>query len=402
MPPLPLPVDGLRRIGVSAHGTRGRASGLGHYLRNLLAAWLRNLPDLEIHLFCAHGEAEDFQVPGHERMVFHLAGPWSQQAGPDILWHHLVLPWKARALALEVLFIAVDRRLPLLSPVPVVATVHDLAAWAMAGKYAVKQQLYSRHAVPFLLRHTRHLIAVSEHTRRDLGRWAGVDPEDVTVVHHGVDLARFTTQDPDRQARTLARYGIAEPYLLYPARLEHPGKNHVTAVAALAHLRRRGEPLPSLVFAGSPWRQSEEILALIAKEGLEDRVTITGFIPDEELVDLYHGATAMLYPSRYEGFGMPLVEAMAAGLPIICSTAACLPEVVGDAGILVDPEDAAAFAEAVARLLGDAALRDELRERGLRRARLFDWDRAAAETMAVLHQAAQRIRPTTSGERYLR
>ena len=388
MSPFPSLVDGLQRIGVSAHGTRGRASGLGHYVRNLLAAWLRNFPDLEIHLFCAHGEAEDFQVPGHERMIFHLAGPWSQQAGRDILWHHLVLPWKARALRLEVLFIAVDRRLPLVSPVPVVATVHDLAAWAMTGKYAVKQQLYSRYGVPFLLRRTRHLIAVSEHTRQDLGRWAGVDPEDVTVVHHGVDLARFSTKDPDRQARTLARHGIEGPYLLYPARLEHPGKNHVTAVAALALLRRRGGVVPRLVFAGSPWRQIEEILSSIAKEGLQDLVTITGFIPDAELVDLYHGATAMLYPSRYEGFGMPLVEAMAAGLPIICSTAACLPEVVGDAGILVDPEDAEAFAAAAATLLTDAALRDELRQRGLRRAQLFNWDRAAQETMAVLHQAA--------------
>ena len=387
---LPDAVKNMQRIGVTAHGTRGRASGLGHYVRNLLAAWLRIYPDLEIHLFCAHGEMEDFQVPGYERMVFHRAGSWSQSAAQDILWHHLVLPMEAKRLKLDVLFIGVDRRLPLFSPVPLVATVHDLAAWAMAGKYAVHQQYYSRYAVPFLLRRTPHLIAVSHHTRQDLAGRIGVGAHHITVVHHGVDLGRFTDDHPQRRLSTLARHGITGPYLLYPARLEHPGKNHVTAVAALALLRARGGIVPRLVFAGSPWRHVDEILAAIAKEGLQDLVTITGFIPDEELVDLYHGATAMIYPSRYEGFGMPLVEAMAAGVPIICSNAACLPEVIGDAGILVDPEDAAAFAEAAAVLLADPVRRDDLRQRGLRRAATFTWDRAATETMAVLQRAAMR------------
>ena len=387
-PPSPAATPSLR-IGVSAHGTRGRASGLGQYVRHLLAAWLRGTDaPVEIHVFCAHEEANDFRVTGHERLVFHVGGRWRSSAGVDILWHQTVLPLWAKALGLDVLFIAVDRRIPLASPLPVVATVHDLAAWALAGKYALRQQFFSQRVVPFLLRHTRHLITVSNHTRQDLARWAGVPADRATVIHHGVDLSRFATPHPERQTGTLARHGLTGPYLLYPARLEHPGKNHVGAVAALALLRQGSGPLPRLVFAGSPWRQVEAIHQAIDEAGLRDLVTITGFIPDEELVDLYHGATAMIYPSRYEGFGMPLVEAMAAGVPIICSTAACLPEVAGDAALFVDPEDAPGWAAAITRLLEDPALREELRHRGRQRAGCFTWERAGADTLAALRRAA--------------
>ncbi len=376
------------KIGIDAHGSKGLLTGLGRYVQSLLGHWLAQPSPHEFHLFCAAPDAEGFRVPGHERIKWHIGGDWHHSAGKDILWHSTVLPLRAAQLGLDVLFIHVDRRIPLWSPVPVVATVHDLAALDLPGKYAGFSQRYSAQVVPWLIGHTRHLIAVSETTRDGVLSRLHLDPSRIQVIPNGVDAERFAKPEQARIAATKARLKLTRDYLLFPGRIEHPGKNHVGAIAALAKaLPRLAEPI-DLVCAGKPWQGAEVVQAAIAAHGLGDRVHLTGFISDDDLVDLYHGARALLFPSRVEGFGLPLVEAMAAGIPIITSNASCLPEIAGDAALLAGPDDHDGLADALVRILSDPALAADLVAKGRQRVARYQWSTAARDTLAVIEAAA--------------
>ena len=200
--------------------------------------------------------------------------------------------------------------------------------------------------------------------------------EKITVVYPGRDepLARV---DP---APVRARYGLAPDYLLHVGTLQ-PRKNLARLMEAAASLRARWPEL-QLVLAGQPGWQAGPILAQARAHS--DSVRLLDYVPDDDLPGLYSGARAFVFPSLYEGFGFPVLEAMACGTPVVCSNTSSLPEVAGEAALLMDPEDTAALAGAIGRLLEDTALRENLIARGLEQARKFSWERAAQETLAVL------------------
>lgn len=377
------------RIGVDAHGTRGLRSGLGHYLRAILREWSGLDHGHELVLFCAQEDREAFALPG----VRHHAGPRLHgSAAYDLAWHSTVLPALCRAYRLDALFVAVDRRVPALCPVPVVATVHDLAPYALPDKYPASRRWYNLRVLPALLRRCRELIAISEHTRQGLRRHLGIDPASVHVIRHGVEPGRFTAVPPAQVERTLRRLGVARPYALYPARLEHPGKNHVRLVRAL----REVDPRLHLVCPGGAWHGHERIVDEIRRCGLAGRVHLAGFVSDDDLAALYRGAELVALPSLHEGCGLPALEAMAAGVPLAASRAPALPEFAGDAARWFDPLDERDIARALRDLHDDRDLRERLVERGRRRARAFSWARSARRTLAVIEAAAGRRAPRAS------
>jgi glycosyltransferase involved in cell wall biosynthesis len=184
--------------------------------------------------------------------------------------------------------------------------------------------------------------------------------------------------------------GIPPDFILYIARLEHPGKNHVRLLEAFARLRADTGLPHKLVLVGSRWNGAEVIEARVRELGLTDAVILPGFVANETLPVLYAAADILVFPSLFEGFGIPLLEAMASGTPVCASDISSIPEVVGDAGLLFDPLDPAAIANALGRILGEPALRAELVARGLARAPLFSWDIAAAAVLEELRQVAGR------------
>jgi glycosyltransferase involved in cell wall biosynthesis len=197
--------------------------------------------------------------------------------------------------------------------------------------------------------------------------------------------------DPHRLAAVRNRYGLQGPYLLYVGTL-HPRKNLVRLVQAFARLpallSAAGRPTPGLqlVLAGRKGWLYDDIFAQVRRLDLEDRVILTGYVPDEDLPALLSAARAFVFPSLYEGFGLPVVEAMACGTPVVCANTSSLPEVAGDAALLVDPLDEGAIAAALARLLSDDDLHRELVDRGFRQAARFSWQRCAREALAVLEE----------------
>jgi len=302
------------------------------------------------------------------------------------LWTHLRLSLEMLSAPPDVLFVPAHV-LPLVHPRRSVVTVHDLGYRHEPQAHRPLDRLYLDISTRYNARAASHVIADSAATKRDLAQLYGTDPQRIAVVPLGVDELFQPVTDPARLAAVCAKYGLPGDYLLYVGTLQ-PRKNLVRLVEAWAQICNLQSAICNkLVLAGKRGWLYEEIFATVRKLGLEGRVLFPGYVPEEDLPALLSGATAFVLPSLYEGFGLPVLEAMACGTPVIAANVSSLPEVVGDAGLLVDPLDSDALAATMQRLVQDAALGEDLRQRGLARARLFSWPRSAQETLAVLEAA---------------
>jgi len=235
--------------------------------------------------------------------------------------------------------------------------------------------------LPRALRRVDAVITVSACSRRDILAHFGLSPKRIAVIPEGVEPRfRPVPDSPERRA-ALARYGVAPPFLLYLGGI-NARKNLSRLLEAYARLRER-HPRLRLVIGGKRQWQAGEIMATFARLALGDAVCFTGYVEDADLPALYSAAEVFVFPSLYEGFGLPPLEAMACGTPVVTSTVSALPEVVGDAALTVDPHDVPGLAAAIERALTDDGLRATLRRRGLTRAGQFTWHRAARETLAL-------------------
>ena len=270
---------------------------------------------------------------------------------------------------------------PLAQRHPLVLSIFDLIHLRYPEEYSRIHPLYYRLVVRRLVRSARAVVTLSEASKRDLVALLDADPERVHVTPLAAE-ARFAPQPPEAIARVRAEHDIAAPALLHLSNYRRH-KNAEGVARAFARLRREGSAA-SLVLAGNP---PPAFRAWLAREGLDDGVRVLGHVDDADLPALYAGARAFVFPSRCEGFGLPPLEAMACGTPAIVSNVSSLPEVVGDAALLVDPEDPEALAGAMADLLSSDALHADLSARGRARAALFSWERVARETRAVYERA---------------
>jgi len=300
------------------------------------------------------------------------------------LWTHLRLSWELARRPPDVLWVPAHV-LPLIHPRRSVVTIHDLGYL----RYPEGPAPYLRLSTVWNARTATHIIAVSETTKADLMRELHVAPDRITVVYPGVDERFRPVSDPATLRAMRERYGLTGPYVLYLGTLR-PRKNVVRLVEAFAQvslsLQGDGEK-PHLVIAGRKSSYYDQVRAVVTRLGLSDRVIVPGYVSADDVPLLMAGARLFVLPSLYEGFGVPVVEAMACAVPVVCSTTPALAEVAGRAALLVDPTDTAALAQAMHRALTDESLRRELIAWGLERASSFSWDRCAAETLTVLRRA---------------
>jgi glycosyltransferase involved in cell wall biosynthesis len=313
-----------------------------------------------------------------------------------------VVPWSARPWRLGVaarhflglnmdsmfadvdIFHATEHLLPPLRRVRTVFTFHD-AIYALFPQYHLPMnRLFLGLMMPRFLRRADAIITVSECSKGDAVRLYGIDPARIRVIYEGVDARFQPVTDPTRLAQVRARYGLPEHYVLYVGTIE-PRKNLTTLLEAYANLRFAICDL-RLVIAGKKGWLYESFFARLRELGLEDAVVLPGYIADEYLPALYSAANVFAFPSLYEGFGLPLLEAMACGTPVVCSNASSLPEVCDGAALLVEPTDVPALVQAMERVLSDESLRATLRARGLAQAAKFSWERTARETLAVYRE----------------
>lgn len=229
------------------------------------------------------------------------------------------------------------------------------------------------------------IITVSEFSRQEILKYYPRYEDKIRIVRCGVDLDKFQPASPEEIERVRSSVGLPEEYFLFMGNVE-PRKNLLRLIQAYAKLSERMPQVPKLVVAGANGWRNSEIYESVQKPELIDRVQFTNYIPEGDLRGLVCGATAFLFPSVYEGFGIPPLEAMACGVPVMASKTASLPEVTGDCAVQIDPYDLDSMAQGMEQLYTDAALRQDLAARGRERAKTLTWDAAAQDLMQVYQE----------------
>ncbi len=378
------------KIGILTFACDAGRSGIGQYLVHLLREFPNAAPDVEFEVIGHRDEMESL-LPSDHRFTLQTVGDDWKRPIRNIVWQNAVLPRLCKSRGYDALFIpAANRRVPLWLPCPAVGTVHDFSSMHVEGKYDPLRDVYIKRVLPFLVRRLTRVIAVSECTKRDIIRFAHYSTDRIAVIPHGVDQDTYYPRDKvDSQNAIRDQYGLRAPYVLYVSRLEHPGKNHVRLIRAFAQLKRDADLPHQLVLAGSDWTRAEEVHEAADAAGSGDGIHFTGFVDKKDLPHLYCGADLFVFPSLYEGFGMPILEAMACGVPVACSNASSLPEVAGDAAAYFDPKDEQAIADTLQKTLSDTQTLKRLAEAGRVHAAGFSWPEATLSTLSALRAAAE-------------
>lgn len=299
----------------------------------------------------------------------------------DIIWTHGLLPWQAQRAKVDILHMPANV-IPIFSPCHTVVTILDTTTLQTPQYFTFWYRHYARVFIPLAAQYAAMILTLSEQSKRDIVQQLNVASNKVVVTYPAAS-PKFRPVSEQEIARVKSQYGLGS-FILSVSALE-PRKNIRRLLQAFALLRQSGFPF-HLVHAGPPGWFFEDILAEANRLGLQDSVRFLGRVPLDDLVRLYNAASVFVYPSLYEGFGLPVLEAMACGCPVVTSSTSSLPEVAGDAGIMVDPYDIQQLADAIQKVLEDQALAQDMRQRGLKRANLFSWQRCAQETAAVYRQ----------------
>lgn len=375
----------ILRIGIDYTAAIHQQAGIGRYTRGLVEGIAKLDSEHEYVLFVAGGKSRSpsfsFKMPRNFRV---RRFPLSDRL-LTIIWHRLHLPLPVDLLIGSVdVFHSPDYVLPPLRQGRKVVTIHDLSFLRYPEGAEPSLGQYLGRAVSGAARRADLVLADSENTKQDIIELLGVPPGKVEVLYPGVDGRFRPLEDEGLLARVRELYGLSFPFILSLGTLE-PRKNLVTLLDAYAALRATGDLSHRLVVAGEKGWLYEGIFRRVKELSLEGEVIFLGFVADENLPALYNLAELFVFPSLYEGFGLPPLEAMACGTPIVTSDSSSLPEVVGEAGLMVSGEDTKGLTQAIRRVLDDAALREDLAEKGLRQARNFAW-RASAQRLLAIYE----------------
>jgi glycosyltransferase involved in cell wall biosynthesis len=380
------------KIGVSTSVIQRGKSGVGQYVLALTRALLTEAARHEFTLFVLEEDRPHFAfADGPMRIV--TVPERHRPPVKDILWHQVELPRLARELGLDVLHVPSYRRLLWQHPCALVGTIHDLAPFRFPEKYDWMRMLYGRTVVRRLAHRQDEIVAVSRTTANDITRFFRVPAGRITVIHNGLDHERFNPGRSDDASRIIAqRYDVQRPFFLYVARLEHPAKNHARLIAAFNHFKTRWPSPWQLVLCGGDWHGAAVIHDLVQRSPFAADIRCTGFVPDTELPTWYRAASVFVYPTLFEGFGLPPLEAMACGCPVLASKLDAIEEVCGEAAAWTNASDVDDLTLQLIRIASDNDLRDRLKAAGLVRANQFDWRTTAAATLRVYERARQRQR----------
>ncbi len=371
-------------IAIDAHSVGANLGGNESYATNLIEA-LAQIDQLNQYtLYVTKQSALD-----------RFSGRWPNFEVKQTLPHTplvripLTLSRELRRHPVDVLH--VQYTAPPFAPCPVVTTIHDLSFEHLPETFNRRSWMQLRVTVRHTARRAAHLITLSEYSRQDISKTYGIPLDRITVTPAAAP-PQFTRITNEAQLKVVREaYGITRDYILSLCSIQ-PRKNLVRLIEAYSYLRQHQPEteLPQLVLAGKKGWLEDDVFRVAEQSPSAKDIVFTGYVADADLPALYSGAQCFVYPSYFEGFGLPVVEAMQCGAPVIAGNRTSLPEVVNGAGVLIDPFDHQDIANAIAHLLSDSAARDKLRELGLERAKAFNWLETARLTLQVYAQAARR------------
>lgn len=361
--------------------------GIGSYAENLLNQFREVAPDISFTVALQSDDpALRGAIPARVR-ILQLPARLFRWLPGRLFFEQLILPWLARRYRAEVIH-SLHYSLPLLpTRARRIVTMHDMTAYVLAHMHPWFKGAYMRFFIRRATRHADRLIFVSSSALEDCRGWFQLPLENAVVIHHGNSEAFRPDGPPEALAEVSARYRLPHRYLLYLGTLE-PRKNIPLLLRAFAQLVEH-HPEARLVIAGKKGWYWDEIFHTVDDLHLGDRVIFTGYVDEADKPALIRGALLFLYPSLHEGFGVPVLEAMASGVPTIAGNRTSIPEIAGDGALLIDPESLPDLTAALEHLYTDASARSELAARGLAQAAKFSWRKTAEETAAVYRETAK-------------
>ncbi len=377
-------------IGITTFGCDLK-SGMSRYISNLITQFATISNDGRFEIL-AHESANTEYMAGvdSDNVKAIKVAEWLTNPLLNIAWHQTSLPAICHRKEFDVLFLpAASRRTPFRVPCPMVGTVHDMSPFHVSGKYDHARIFYQTRLLPQLLKRLTHIIAISESTKRDIQAYAGVPDDRITVIHHAANTDVFYPRDKKAAITSVGHYGIRSPYMIYTSRIESPGKNHLGLIRAFEKIKKEESIPHQLVLAGADWNGAEEVHKVAAQSAYSNDILLTGYVHGKDLPNLYCGADLLVFPSLFEGFGLPILEAMACGVPVACSNLSSMPEIAGGAAVLFDPLDSDSIAKGILSIIlsGEEAI--DIGRRGLERSTDFSWEKTARQTLDVIHSVAK-------------
>lgn len=370
----------MQKVLISALAYDGGKSGIANYIEHTVKALSQYL-----HIDLIVNEKEKHFFEGiSENISFRTVPSLYQKPLQNMLWHMFVLPIMIRKDSYDwMLLPAGNRRLMAYYPVKTLVTMHDLSQFHVAKKYDAFRMTYIKKVIPFFLKRADKIMTVSGSTADDLESFYGMKRNELVVNHNGVNTTAYS---PIKEGETITPVHN-KPYLLYVARIEHPGKNHMNLIKAYEQLDASLKASYDLVLVGSDWNGAEEVHAYAEASEDRDRIKFKGFVANEALPDYYRQASLFVFPSFYEGFGIPVAEAMASGTPVVASCTSSLPEVGGDAARYFDPEYPEDIADTISIALNNKGESVKMRNEGLQQVKKFDWDLHAKKIIETASSA---------------
>lgn len=383
-------------IGMDVSFLRKPGTGIGQVTANFLEAFAKHKTsdalsrNSKLFLYCEEEPGKSITLPEHAEIRVFLP-VWKRDDVPRRIFWERALAKKATKDSCDI-FLSLSQsstRFPSSSPIRHVMVVHDIIPRLFPEYLGSLTRTFHWNAIERGIRDADRVIAVSEATKTDLLSKLGIPKEKIAVAYPDCDPVFHNKENSADTDRVMQKYALKQGYIYHGGGLEIR-KNAERLLRAYAALRKstREAEIPPLVVSGKVFpsenRLATDVLGIMSQLGLEKSVTLLGFVPKEDLPALYRGASMFVYPSLYEGFGLPILEAFASGTPVIAGNTGSIPEIAGDAALLVDPTSADTIAESMARLRDDSALRAELREKGRRRAEDFSWDSFLETTLHLL------------------
>lgn len=365
------------RIGIDISFVTNSKAGIEQYLYNLLNCLAKSDSQDSYFLYSNKDVPEEFSGLGDNFSVRVRRNRFL----PRVLWVQFVLPGLLKQDGIDLLqapcYVA-----PYFLSCSLVITFHDMASWLFPKMFRLKHRIVHGLLVPLFARKADRIIAVSEATKRDMVKLFKLPEDRITVIYEGANERFSPVNNTELLDKTRVKYNLPLKYILYVGTLE-PRKNIPVLLKAFKRLKASGGIDHKLVMVGKKGWLYGEIFETVRSLKLDNDVIFTGYIGDKELPLVYSGAELFVYPSSYEGFGLPPLEAMSCGVPVITSNVSSLPEVVGDAALLIDPEDINELSGAMDKAINDTALREQMIKKGLERSGMFSWEKAAQETLGL-------------------
>jgi len=365
--------------------------GMGVYVRGLLDGLAKIDKENDYYVIINKDREENFVPIQNNFHKIYTNITYSNYLLRDF-WEHLYLPLKLHKTKIDV-YHGPNYVLPILGKGRMVLTIYDMISFATSGWYKPISRFRVQRLLKISAKKADKIITGSENSKRDIINILGLPDEKVKVIYIGIDNTYKPISDHHKLDTVKKRYNITGSFIMHVGSL-NPRKNIPRLIEAYSKLPAEILKEYQLVIAGKRSWKADEIFAKAKQLGLGDRVTFTGFVEDADLPLLMNAAALLAFPSLYEGFGIPPLEAMACGTPVIASNTSSIPEVVGEAALLFDPYNVEEMADVMYRALTDKQLRNELRKKGFQRVKQFSWEKAARETLSVYEEVYQAKRKT--------